>query len=265
MQALCLHAWQTSQIGPELTYIPPTVLSMSAVTENQHLGTPTWLDLHVPDADAAKPYYARVFGWSYRDSELGTECLLRGLPVAGMRAGNGGWRVHLATDDCDATVKAVLAAGGVVTDEPHEVGDLGRAATVVDPVGAVFGLWQGRAFPGCHLVNEPNTLVRNDIVTGAPVVAREFYATVFGFTLDGNPDLPELDFTFLRRPDGHEVGGVMGLPGAPSGWHTMFEVADTDATLARAGVTVTPEDTPYGRSATFHDPFGAELSIIARP
>ena len=33
--------------------------------------------------------------------------------------------------------------------------------------------------------------------------ALEFYAAVFDFTLDGNDDMPEADFTFLRRPDGH--------------------------------------------------------------
>jgi uncharacterized protein len=238
---------------------------MSEVNENQPLGTPTWLDLHVPDVDAAKEYYGRVFGWEFAENELGTTCLLKGLPVAGMRQGTGGWRVHIATDDCDATVKAVEAEGGTVVDTPHDVGDLGRAATVVDTSGAVVGLWQGRAFPGCRLVNEPGTLVRNDLVTSSPAEAREFYVAVFGFTLDGNPDMPEFDFTFLRRPDGHEVGGIMGLPGVPSAWNTTFEVADTDATLARAGSDGPPEDTPYGRSATLVDPFGVEYSVIARP
>jgi predicted enzyme related to lactoylglutathione lyase len=114
-------------------------------------------------------------------------------------------------------------------------------------------------------VNEPDTLVRNDLLAASAARAREFYPAVFGFTLDGNPDMPALDFTFLRRPDGHEVGGIVGLPGVPSGWNTTFEVADTDATLARTGSAVTSENTPYGRSATFRDPFGAELSIIARP
>jgi predicted enzyme related to lactoylglutathione lyase len=246
-----------------LTYWASTVTGMSEVNECQPAGTPTWVDLHVPD-ESAKDYYGRVFGWSFRESALGTECLLRGVPVAGLRTGTGGWRVHLATDDCDATVTAVLAAGGTLAEEPHEVGDLGRAATVVDPVGAVFGLWQGRAFPGCRLVNEPDTLVRNDLVTGAPAKARDFYPAVFGFTLDGNPDV-DFDFTFLRRPDGHEVGGIMGLPGAASAWNTTFEVADTDATLARTGTDVTAADTLYGRSATFRDPSGAELTIIARP
>lgn len=243
----------------------PNLVRMSEVNENQPLGTPTWLDLHVPDVEAAEDYYGRVFGWEFTANDLGTMCLLRGLPVAGLRQGAGGWRAHLATDDVDTTVKAVLATGGTVVEEPHDVGDLGRAATVTDAVGVVLGLWQGRAFPGCRLVNEPNTLVRNDLVTGSPARAREFYTAVFGFTLDGNPDMPDFDFTFLRRPDGHEIGGIMGLPEAASAWHTTFEVADTDATLALAGSDVTPEDTPYGRSATLTDPFGVEYSIIARP
>jgi uncharacterized protein len=257
--------WHGSHLGPVLTYMPPTVIGMSEVNENQPLGTPTWLDLHVPDVDAAKAFYGTTFDWSFAEDALGTTCLLRGLPVAALRTGDRGWRVHLATDDCDATTGAVLAAGGTVLESPHEVGDLGRAAVVADTVGAVFGLWQGRAFPGCRLVNEPDTVVRNDLVTGSPGPARDFYPAVFGFTLDGNPDLPDFDFTFLRRPDGHEVAGIMGLPGAPSGWQTCFEVADTDATLAKAGVDVTPDDTPYGRSASFRDPFGVALSIIARP
>ncbi len=242
-----------------------SVAPMSQVNDNQPLGTPTWVDLGVPDVDAAKDYYATLLGWDFEDGPLGTMCLLRGLPVAGLRAGEHAWRVHLATDDCDATAKAVEAAGGTVVEVPHEVGDLGRAALVVDAVGVTFGLWQGRAFPGCRLVNEPDTLVRNDLVTANPRPARDFYTAVFDFTLDGNPDLPDFDFTFLRRLDGYEVGGILGLPGATSAWATTFEVADTDATIARAGVAVTPQDTPYGRSATFTDPFGVELNVIARP
>ncbi|MBY8852512.1 hypothetical protein K7G98_31465, partial [Saccharothrix sp. MB29] len=97
-----------------------------------------------------------------------------------------------------------VAAGGEVIEEPHDVADLVRTALVVDPTGARFGLWQGREHPGCRLVNEPGALVRNDLVTAEPAAARAFYRAVFDFTLDGNDDLPDWDFTFLRRPDGHE-------------------------------------------------------------
>ncbi|MGM1058337.1 VOC family protein [Saccharothrix sp. Mg75] len=244
---------------------------MSRVDRNQPLGTPTWIDLAVADPAGARAFYGAVFGWRFAPSAIGTDCLLGGLPVAGLReADGGGWTVHLATDDCDATAKRVVAAGGEVLDGPHDVGDLVRTALAVDPTGARFGLWQGRAHPGCRLVNEPGTLVRNDLVTAEPEAARTFYRAVFDFTLDGNDDLPDWDFTFLRRPDGHEVGGVLGLPGAPaSAWATCFEVADTDATvaavLAAGGTSADPQDTPYGRSAVLTDPFGTEFSVIARP
>jgi uncharacterized protein len=93
---------------------------------------------------------------------------------------------------------------------------------------------------------------------------------VFGYTLDGNRDLPGMDFTFLRRPDGHEIGGIMGVPDAAgSSWATTFEVEDTDAVVERAvaggGHATTPEEFIYGRLASITDPFGTELSVIARP
>jgi predicted enzyme related to lactoylglutathione lyase len=249
---------------------------MSRVDRNQPLGTPTWIDLAVTDPQGAKEFYGAVFGWEFAGTASGVDCLLRGLPVAGLRqvfepvAESHGWTVHLATDDCDGTAKRVTGAGGTMLEAPHEVGDLGRAALAVDPTGAWFGLWQGRAHPGCRLVNEPDTLVRNDLVTARASAARTFYATVFGFTSDGNEDLPGLDFTFLRRPDGHEIGGILGMDQAPvSAWATTFEVADTDAVLTRVrtagGASETPEETPYGRLATVTDPFGTKFSVIARP
>jgi predicted enzyme related to lactoylglutathione lyase len=178
--------------------------------------------------------------------------------------------VYLATADCDATARRITDAGGSLLVAPMDVLDQGRMAIARDPVGAQFGLWQGRAHVGCEVVNEPGALVRNDLVTPDPEPARAFYAAVFDFTLDGNADLPEFDFTFLRRRDGHEVGGVMGVPGGPSSaWATTFEVADTAAVVARAaaggGSPGPAEDFVYGRMATITDPFGAEFSVIARP
>ncbi len=239
---------------------------MSQVSTNQPLGTPTWIDLAVTDLPAARAFYGAVFGWTFD----GENCLLRGLPVAGLREGEStAWTVHFATDDCDGTAKRMVAAGGTLEEEPHEA-DGRRAAIITDPVGLRIGLWQGRTAPGLQLVNEPDSLVRNDLVTPRPEVARAFYATVFDFTLDGNDDLPGMDFTFLRRPDGHEIGGIMGVAEAPvSTWATTFEVANTDATVARVreagGRATEPEDTFYTRSSTITDPFGTEFSVGARP
>ncbi|PTR40517.1 putative enzyme related to lactoylglutathione lyase [Rhodococcus sp. OK611] len=199
---------------------------MSAVTTNQPLGTPTWIDLGIPDLDRAMSFYGQVFGWEFDigPEEAGryTMCLLRGKKVAALmpnpeeNATEFWWNVYLATDDLDVTVARSRDAGGVVLVDPMDVMGQGRMAIVRDPSGGQFGLWQGQAHVGCELVNEPNTLLRNDLVTPDPGPARDFYAAVFDFTLDGNEDLPGMDFTFLRRPDGHEIGGIMGDPAAPA-------------------------------------------------
>jgi predicted enzyme related to lactoylglutathione lyase len=249
------------------------------IDRNQPDGTPTWIDLGVPDLERAMEFYAAIFGWAFDvgPAEFGsyTTCTLRGRRVAAIMpnpdpsATAFWWQVYLATADCDRTVERVRAAGGEVLAEPSDVMNQGRMALVRDPVGAQFGLWQGRDHIGCELVNEPGTLVRNDLITPTPEPARRFYAEVFDFTLDGNPDLPDFDFTFLRRPDGHEIGGIMGQPGSTSTWSTTFEVADTDATVERAvaagGRAAPADDFVYGRLASLTDPFGTEFSIIARP
>jgi predicted enzyme related to lactoylglutathione lyase len=248
------------------------------VDTNQPLGTPTWIDLGVPDLDRALAFYGALFGWEFDigPEEYGryTMCLLRGRRAAAIAAqaalsSTVFWNVYLATHDCDDTAERARQAGAELLMEPTDVMDDGRMAIVRDPVGAQFGLWQGRAHPGAGVVNEPGALVRNDLVTPEPGPAREFYAAVFDFTLEGNPDMPAADFTFLRRPDGHEVGGIMGAPGGTSAWSTTFEVAGTDEAVRRAldngGSSDGAKDFLYGRLATITDPFGAMFSIITRP
>jgi predicted enzyme related to lactoylglutathione lyase len=251
---------------------------MSHVTQNQPEGTPTWVDLGVPDLERAMEFYRSLFGWEFEvgPAETGryTICLRNGRRAAGLMQNPAPqaaswWNVYLAADDCDATAARAAAAGGTVLMEPMDIADQGRMALVRDPVGAQFGLWQGRLHIGCEIVNEPGALVRNDLVTPDPEPARAFYAAVFGFTLERNPAMPEADFTFLRRPDGHEVGGIFGNPAAArSAWATVFEVSDPDAVVRSAnaggGKADEPHDMLYGRLATVTDPFGAEFSVIAR-
>ena len=251
------------------------------VTENQPDGTPTWIDLGVPDLDRALDFYGALFGWQFDvgPAEYGryTTAYVDGGRVAALapnpdpeaRPGSGGtstWPPATATPP----PRRSSEPEDRWSTRPSDVMDQGRMAIVRDPAGGQFGLWQGRRHIGCERVNEPNTLVRNDLITDQPEATRRFYAEVFGFTLDGNPDLPDFDFTFLRRPDGHEIGGIMGLPsGVGTSWSTTFEVADTDAAVARAvaaGGTVGPvDDMIYGRLASITDPFGTEFSVIARP
>lgn len=252
---------------------------MSHVTTPQPDGTPTWIDLHTPEYDRALEFYGALFGWEYSEEPTpsgrrSATCLLRGRPVAAITqvaSPGSGWTMYFATADCDATVKRITEAGGTLLQEPTGATPQGAARTAIaeDSVGARFGLWQAGTRIGCEIVNEPDSLVRNDLLTPTPERAREFYRAVFDYTLDLNEDMPGMDFTFLRRPDGHEIGGIFGSPTTPtSTWATTFEVADTEAVAHRAttsgGTSTTPEDIPYGRIATITDPGGNEFSIITR-
>ncbi|MET8774720.1 VOC family protein [Nocardia sp. NPDC004654] len=249
---------------------------MTEVTKIPPNGTPTWLDLGIPDHHRAMEFYGAVFGWQFLEGppETGnyTMCLVRGKPVAALMknpdadATEFWWNLYFATDDCDRTVERITDAGGHIPLPPMDVMDQGRMAIGIDPAGGQFGLWQGRAHIGAEIVNEPGTLAWPELVTAQPSAARDFYAAVFEFTLENTPG--DLDYTVLRRPDDRPIGGIHGEPSATkSEWLTYFEVEDVDATVARAtaaGATVVrpAHDTPYGYLAGLDDPFGASFRII---
>jgi uncharacterized protein len=253
---------------------------MSVVTTVQPDGTPTWIDLGIPDLERAMDFYGALFDWKFEigpeESGRYTTCFRDGKRVAALmpnpdpQASTFWWNVYFAASDCDAVVQRAVDAGGSVLVEPMDVMDQGRMAIVRDNVGGQFGLWQAGAHLGCERVNEAGALLRNDLVTPTPDPARTFYAAVFDYTLDGNPDLPGWDFTFLRRPDGHEIGGIIGDTSATtSTWTTLFQVDDTDAAAAmaneRGGNATQPQDFTYGRISTITDPFGAEFTVGAAP
>lgn len=252
------------------------------VTANQPDGTPTWVDLGVPDVERAAAFYRAVFGWEIEigPAETGyySMCLLRGKAVAALSTPPGlagdrppVWTMYFAASDVDGTAKRITDAGGMLLMPPMDVMTAGRMALATDPAGAPFGLWQGRDNIGCELVNEPNTLLRNDLVTPDLKAAGDFYSAVFGFTLGGaDPQMPEVEFRSLLRPDGHDIGGIIRDPGASaSRWTTMFMVDSADATARAAteagGTCRNIEDTPYGRLAVLTDPFGAEFSVGSAP
>ena len=68
-----------------------TVPAMSYLTQNQPLGTPTWIDLGIPDLDRAMTFYGALFVWEVRCGTGGVRPLhpvltLRGKPVAAIQA-----------------------------------------------------------------------------------------------------------------------------------------------------------------------------------
>ena len=245
-------------------------------------GTPCWLDLMTSDPEAARTFYGGLFGW---DLEVGppetmsyTQARIGGLAVAGLSGERKpddipvAWTTYLASDDVDATVREIAAAGGTVNITPVDVMDQGRMAVATDPQGAVFGLWQAGRHIGSELVNEPGTVCWNELMTPDLDATRRFYSAVFGYDWDdvdtGEGGPPYATFAV----DGRPVGGAMQLDPrqastTPPSWMADFAVADADATVAKArelggGVSVPATDSSYGRFAILTDPQGGAFAVI---
>lgn len=246
-------------------------------------GTPSWVELSTPDADASAAFYREVMNWSASEpgpAESGGYRMFQqdGKNVAGlmghMQEGQPtAWATYVSVADADETAQRVKAAGGSAIVEPMDVMDIGRMAVFADPTGAVFGVWQPKTFAGADLVNEPNSLCWNEVLTRDAEAGRAFYPAVFGWTA-GRPDFDGAPETYVVwEIDGRPVGGMMAMtdewfpPEVPSHWSVCFAVADCDAIVAAArelGATITfePTDMAIGRFANIVDPQGAAFSVM---
>jgi predicted enzyme related to lactoylglutathione lyase len=238
-------------------------------------GVPCWIDVSCTDINAAKEFYAALFGWEYfvGPAETGhyTQALVNGKSVAGLMPLTSdqpvAWTTYLKADDADLAHKAIAEHGGQPMTEVIDVMGEGRMIIAADPTGGVFGVWEPGRHIGARLVNEPGTWVWNELSTPNAARAREFYAAVFDLEI-GDP-LPDFDYTTIKA-DGRDVGGIFTVPDAQPDWRVYFAVADTDATTALAdssGATVLtqPKDTPFGRMAVIQDPQGATFALLSSP
>ena len=114
------------------------------------------------------------------------------------------------------------------------------------------------------IVNKPAWV---DLSSADAAASRTFYATVFGWQVEVNPD-PQYGGYALAKLDGKDVGGIGPTmsPDAPTAWNIYIgseNIDDLARTVKTAGGTVVapPFDVGnQGRMAVFQDPSGAFIS-----
>lgn len=245
-------------------------------------GTFSYAELVTTDAAGARAFYTALFGWEVDDVPMepgGTYHVFRkGEHVAGAMHQMGGqqqgmpphWGSYVTVDDVDASANRARELGGTVLMGPFGITDAGRMAVVQDPTGAVFSLWQAGGHVGSQVRDEPGAFCWNELGTGDPARAAEFYTALFGWTTE-TQDMGGASYTSFLN-DGVPAGGMFALTpemeGMPPSWTVYFAVDDCDASAARAKelgahVHVEPTDVPgVGRFAMVQDPQGAIFSII---
>ncbi|MGH9089046.1 MAG: VOC family protein [Acidimicrobiales bacterium] len=243
-------------------------------------GAPCWIDLWTSDVEAARRFYAELFGW-----EAGAPTpdfggyfmwMRDGAPVAGgmgdmpdMPAADR-WTIYLATDDVAKALELTPAAGGQVEQPMIPVADLGLQAAATDPSGARVGFWQPGTFHGFTVLGEPGAPSWFELLTRDHASAVAYYRSVLGWETGEVPG--DIAYTTMQEPGTDTArAGVMDaanfLPeGVPSHWSVYWHVEDADAAVARVvelggAVVAAPVDTPFGRLATITDPAGAESKL----
>jgi uncharacterized protein len=242
-------------------------------------GTFSWVDLQTSDQDAAKAFYADLFGWDYEEAPIGdgttySMARLQGHSVAaiGPLQGEGmpsHWNCYVTVADADASAARAAELGATLLAEPFDVFDAGRMAAFQDPQGAILSVWQAKENIGAGLVNVPGALTWNDLLSSDPETSAAFYRELFGWQIQ---EIPESDGQYWSiANDGNLNGGILAMPpGAHPAWNLYFGVEDAEAAAARAQelgaeTVMGPMAVPNGRFVVLRDPQDAVFSVVDGP
>ncbi|MFG2129421.1 VOC family protein [Streptomyces sp. NPDC048751] len=239
-------------------------------------GGPCWTELGTTDLEAAGRFYAELFGWrlerdprqeagGYTIAHLGDAAVAALTPLY-QESQPVAWNVSFAVADADAAVRLVVEAGGKALVGPMDVFDVGRFAVALDPGGAAFQLWQARTFRGAGLLNAPGSLGWVELMTRDPARSRDFYTTVFGWTVNASEHYTQWGVA------GADFGGMITMddkspPEVPPHWLPYFAAEDVDAsaattTAAGGAALMEPTTMPGGRRiAVLRDPQGAVFGV----
>lgn len=107
-----------------------------------------YIELTVRDLPAARQFYSEAFGWKFNDygpmyaGIQGPEREVGGLHQSDERRTTGPL-VILYSDDLEASVEAVLAAGGRILQQPYAFPG-GRRFHFADPSGNELAVWSAK-------------------------------------------------------------------------------------------------------------------------
>ncbi len=249
-------------------------------------GTFSWVELSTTDQKAGVAFFRELFSWDVNEQPMGpgetySMFMMRGKEVAagyGMRAEErqsgapSHWNLYVTVANADETVKRAEDLGAKVLAPPFDVMDAGRIGILQDPTGAVFYVWQAKMHIGAKILNEPGALCWSELTTRDTKAAEEFYTQLFGWTAKHGAAGSGMEYTEFSN-QGQTGVGMMPMPeqmpaGVPSYWMPYFQVADCDASAAKAkdlggSVVVAPQDIPNtGRFAVVQDPQGAIFAVF---
>jgi hypothetical protein len=223
--------------------------------------------------ERAADFYRALVGWTTQEvSATSGHRLLQsgGRTVASLHQiaeGSDLWVPHVSVESVERTTADALTLGATLVDTANVPG-LARLATLRDPEGALFGLWQPAPHQGAQFTEEVGSLWWLEVLSNDVGRARQFYGRLFGWTSVATSFEPFGAYTVFKRGDVQE-GGILPIGpdwGVSPRWNSIFAVDDCDATIERAkplgGSTIFVHTVPTaGRVGSLTDTGGAVFVI----
>jgi predicted enzyme related to lactoylglutathione lyase len=244
-------------------------------------GTFSWTDLSTTDQDAAKRFYADLFGWTYTDNPVGENSFysMAGIgdkhvaaiatqPQQQLDAGvPPSWNSYITVQSADETLARARELGATVHADAFDVMEAGRMGVIQDPQGAYVLVWEPKAHLGAGLVNAPGALSWNELSTSDMDGSTSFYSDLFGWTVTPVEGM-ETPYSAIKNSADHSNGGIRPTmpPDSPPFWLVYFAVEDLDRTLTKVGelggnVILGSTDIGLAKIGVVQDPQGAVFAL----
>jgi len=110
------------------------------------------VELNTTDVSKAKSFYGKLFDWELEDVSMGPSGTYTMIKVG---EGTGGgmlkhpmpgapstWLAYVQVDDIAAATQKAKSLGATVVKDVTEVMGAGWLSIIMDPTGAVLGLWK---------------------------------------------------------------------------------------------------------------------------
>lgn len=237
-----------------------------------------WHELMTVDPMAAKKFYPKLFGWTFRDQEMGghtgvyTMWLSGDRGVGGMMAidkGHGlapAWNGYVEVPDVDAAARRATGCGGKILVPPTDIPDVGRFAMIQDTLGSVVNAFK---YAGPDMPEEsptPGEFCWDELQTSDPRTAIAFYTEVMGWKIKSANMGGGFGEYHLLQWGEKERGGIVESRDGTSRWLSYVSVDNVDAMTRNAEqlgakLLAKPMDMPMGRFAVLADPAGASFAL----
>lgn len=110
-------------------------------------------ELNTTDVGKAKGFYGNLFDWKLEDVPIGDldYTMIRvdkgtggGMMKQLIPGAGSAWLPYVDVQDITASTKKAQSLGAKVMKDVTEVADMGWLSIIIDPTGAMLGLWQSK-------------------------------------------------------------------------------------------------------------------------